>query len=124
MPIRTTGAGTVGSGGGGNPPSNTSIPIISGSLVQGSTLTTTNGTWTNSPTSFDYQWLSNGTPVGLDQNTYITQVSDIGDNITVVVTASNGAGSGNANSDPVGPITATPAGNIIPEITYHSLVMN
>lgn len=122
MPIRTTGAGGSGSGGGGSPPSNTSIPVISGSLVQGSTLTTTNGSWSNSPTQFDYQWFSNGVPVGLDQNTYVTQASDVGDNITVTVTASNAFGSGNATSNPVGPITAQP--NIIPEVTYHSLVMN
>ena len=33
-------------------PVNTVAPVISGTMVVGQTLTTTNGTWTNSPTSF------------------------------------------------------------------------
>ena len=37
-------------------PTNTSEPRITGAAVVGSALTVTNGTWTESPTSFDYQW--------------------------------------------------------------------
>ena len=38
------------------PPSNTSLPVISGSTVQGQTLSVTNGTWTGSPSGFSYEW--------------------------------------------------------------------
>jgi hypothetical protein len=38
------------------PPSNTGAPTISGSTIQGQTLTGTRGSWSNSPTSFEYQW--------------------------------------------------------------------
>ena len=37
-------------------PGNTSPPAVSGTPKVGSTLTVSNGTWTNSPTSYDYQW--------------------------------------------------------------------
>ena len=41
------------------PPVNTVAPVASGSNTSGSTVTVTTGTWTNSPTSYGYQWLAN-----------------------------------------------------------------
>jgi hypothetical protein len=37
-------------------PVNSSPPTISGTAQQGSTLTAENGSWQNTPTSFQYQW--------------------------------------------------------------------
>ncbi len=41
-------------------PVNTALPVVTGNQEVGQTLTTTNGTWTNSPTSFTYQWKTGG----------------------------------------------------------------
>jgi hypothetical protein len=37
-------------------PSNTVAPVVSGTANIGNTLTTTTGTWTNTPSSYTYQW--------------------------------------------------------------------
>jgi len=48
--------GPPAGGGGGSPPVNTALPVVTGLAGQGQTLSTTNGTWTNTPTGFAYQW--------------------------------------------------------------------
>src|SRR5581483_6398351 len=47
----TLGAGTAA-------PTNTALPVITGTPTQGETLQTDNGSWTGSPSSFTYQWRS------------------------------------------------------------------
>ena len=37
-------------------PVNTSSPVVSGAVVPGDDATTTNGTWTQSPTAYEYKW--------------------------------------------------------------------
>ena len=37
-------------------PAPTALPTVSGSAAEGSTLTTTSGSWSNSPSSYGYQW--------------------------------------------------------------------
>jgi len=44
-------------------PVNTVAPVISGSNYVTSVLTTTNGTWTNTPTNFSYQWYRGATEI-------------------------------------------------------------
>ena len=89
---------------------NQSVPVITGTPQVGSTLTASEGTWTNSPTGFSYQWRSGGVNVGADQNTYVPVAADVGNTVTVTVTASRaGFTSGTATSAPTGPVTA--AGN-------------
>lgn len=96
-------------------PVNTAPPTISGTTQVGQTLTAANGTWTNSPTSFAYQWLrcnaggnacasvANGT-----QKTYTLVGADAGRTMRVRVTATNADGSTAAQSDQTAVVT--PAG--------------
>jgi hypothetical protein len=73
-------------------------PVISGTAQAGETLTTTNGTWTGTPTSFAYQWQrcgNTGTACanisGANANTYVPTSADVGNTDRVVVTATEGA---------------------------------
>jgi hypothetical protein len=89
---------------------------VSGSAVQGQTLTVVNGSWTNSPTSFTHQWQrcdasgNNCTPIpGATRQTYTLTSADVGSTIAVQETASNEAGAGTpATSPAVGPVIAPP----------------
>lgn len=79
-------------------PANTVLPAISGIAQVGEVLTAWPGVWTNAP-SFAYVWEADGTPIGgATSNTYTPVVGQIGDVITVVVTATNTAGSAAAES--------------------------
>ncbi|PWT71908.1 MAG: hypothetical protein C5B60_10265 [Chloroflexi bacterium] len=76
-------------------PVNTVAPTISGVVQVGQTLTATSGTWTNSPTSYAYQWNTNGMPVGgATATTYVPITMDIGKTVSVTVIASNSGGAG------------------------------
>ena len=88
-----------------SPPSNTSRPTITGAARDGSTLTAHHGGWTNSPTSYAYQWqrcdsagANCGSIGGATSQHYTLTTSDVGHRLRVVVTASNSAGSGTATS--------------------------
>jgi hypothetical protein len=97
-------------------PQNTARPSITGEARVGETLTAEEGTWSNTPTGYAYQWQTcdvDGTgciPVpGATGKTYGVRTSDLGFRIRVRVTARNANGSGAANSaltEIVGP-TAT-----------------
>jgi hypothetical protein len=80
-------------------PVNTSAPVVSGTAVVSQVLTTTNGAWDNSPTSFSYQWKRGVTNVGTNASTYTLVSADAGQSITCVVTATNAGGSANATSN-------------------------
>jgi alpha-tubulin suppressor-like RCC1 family protein len=61
----------------------TSLPIISGTTILGSTLFSSNGSW-DPGVSFDYQWLRNGVAVaGATASEYLLGAADIGKSITV-----------------------------------------
>jgi hypothetical protein len=110
-------------------PANTAPPTISGTTTVGQTLTATTGTWSNSPTSYAYQWLrcngggnscasvANGT-----SKTYTLVGADAGHTMKVRVTATNADGSSSAESsqtDQVAPATssAAPKNSAVPTIT-------
>lgn len=82
-------------------PSNTVAPAISGTAQVGNVLTASTGTWTDSPTSYAYQWQSsaNGTSgwsniSGATSNTYTPVSGDVGLYLRVGVTATNAIGTG------------------------------
>jgi hypothetical protein len=91
-----------------SPPANTSPPTISGSPVDGQTLTCDPGTWTGGPT-FSYEWLRDGAPIpGATGPTYTLTPDDVGKQISCRVTGANGAGNEQATSGAITP-TARPA---------------
>jgi outer membrane protein assembly factor BamB len=109
------------------PPENVSPPTISGSAEVGATLTTDNGEWTGSPTSYSYQWFScdinfNSCPdiAGATNQSYVIGAADAGRYIGVDVTATNQYGDsfpGDGESDVIGPVTGPPANLTAPTIT-------
>jgi predicted actin-binding protein len=96
-------------------PANTTAPTVSGSAKVGSTLTTTNGTWSGSPTSYAYQWQRCGSSssctniTGATKQTYAIVAADAGRTLRAVVTAANADGSATANSDQTDVVAATGA---------------
>jgi len=83
-------------------PVNTVAPDVTGNFYVGDVLTTTDGTWTGSPTSYSYQWKRGATNIGTNANTYTLVSADAGLNITCVVTATNATGSTPATSNVLG----------------------
>ena len=96
------------------PPSNSALPTISGVAQQGDELTADPGTWSGgSPISFSYQWSD-----GQTGSTDILSPADVGQPVSVTVTASNAAGQMSATSDIVGPVLpAVPVVTAAPVIT-------
>lgn len=82
-------------------PVNTVAPALTGTAEVGETLTVTNGTWTGTPTpSYARQWYADDEPIeGADGLTYVLTEDEEGAVITVVVTATNAAGSAQAASN-------------------------
>ncbi len=94
-------------------PVNTAPPTISGTATVGQTLTASDGTWSNSPTSYAYQWLRcNGggnsctNIAGAITKTYVLVAADAGQTIRVRVTATNTDGSASAQSNQTTAVTA------------------
>jgi hypothetical protein len=84
-------------------PSNTALPAITGTPAVGQTVTTSDGTWTGSPTSFTYEWLrcpssggnDNGSDcasIGVTTNSYAVATGDVGFTLRSRVTAHNSEG--------------------------------
>ena len=102
-------------------PANTAAPTVSGSPQEGSTLTTTNGSWTSdSALAYAYKWQrcdaagANCADIaGATTNTYKVVAADVGKRLRSVVTASNSSGATSATSAPTAVVTtAGPSGAI------------
>ena len=92
-------------------PENTLPPAISGTAVVGQTLGCSQGSWTNDPTSFAYQWNRDGAAIaGATSSSYTVTDADAARQITCTVTASNAGGASPATSAPVTPTAPPPPG--------------
>ena len=107
------GGGTISTGG-GSPPVNTGLPVVSGSAVVGQVLSASSGTWSGVPApTFGYAWQrcdsggANCAPIGgATSQTYTLVAGDAGSTIRVVVTATNTSGSASASSAQTGVVVA------------------
>ncbi|HEY5317898.1 MAG TPA: hypothetical protein VIJ20_07950, partial [Solirubrobacteraceae bacterium] len=80
-------------------PQSTAPPSITGAPSVGSTLTCSQGSWTNDPTSFFYAWQDNGSAIAAaTSSTYTITAAQAGSALTCSVTAANPAGSATATS--------------------------
>ncbi len=99
-------------------PISTAAPAIAGTVEDGLTVTCSNGNWTNEPTGYSYQWLTNGVPVsGATSQSYAIQPGDYGRELSCEVTATNAYGSATAASAAVAVDHQSPVNTAGPSIT-------
>jgi len=102
-------------------PAPSAPPTIAGSAAIGQTLTEGHGSWSNSPSSYTYQWedcntvgISCTSIPGADTNTYTVASSDVGHTIRVTETATNAGGTGP-------PATSPPTGEVMSPVPLYWL---
>jgi hypothetical protein len=91
-------------------PSNTVLPAVTGEARDTERLDGTEGSWTGSPTSFEYQWLRCATATGgsceaiegASNGSYVLTKADIGSTIRLRVTAVNSTGPTSVDSAATG----------------------
>jgi hypothetical protein len=117
-------------------PVNTAEPQISGTAMQGQTLTGTTGIWSNNPTTFSFQWrrcpanggfgdASNCTVIsGVTDGSYLVAAADVGFTIRVRVRAFNADGNNTRASNATSVVlsAAAPANTALPLISGAPLV--
>jgi hypothetical protein len=87
------------------PPTNTALPALSGTPFAGQVVSTSNGSWSGSPTGYSYQWKrcdnagGNCAAVsGATGQAYVLTTADEGARMRATVTAKNAAGAASATS--------------------------
>ena len=91
-------------------PTNTVLPAVTGTAAVGQTVSTSDGTWNGSPTSFTYEWLrcpssggsadgSDCASIGVTANSYPVATGDVGFTLRSRVTAVNSDGQAKAVSN-------------------------
>lgn len=112
-------------------PVNTASPTVSGTAKVGSTLTANDGTWSNSPTSFSYQWqrcASDGRGCGditsATSKSYSPVTGDVGHALRVVVTATNADGHASATSGATDPVNSAngPSNSVRPAVSGSAVI--
>ncbi len=106
-------------------PKNTALPSIGGTLLDGSSLTSSTGTWSGTSPTYSYQWqlcnsswASCSNVSGATASVLSLVSADVGSTVRMVVTATNSAGSTSATSEPSGLIAALlPKNTALPSIT-------
>ncbi len=107
---------------GGNAPTESEAPAISGEAKQGQLLTASSGKWSGTePISYEYEWLRcNASGAECAQAaapsllpTYPVAAADVGHKLRVRVTATNIAGKGEADSEPTAEVGGTAPENVI-----------
>jgi len=100
-------------------PVSTALPTISGTPQVGQVLTAAEGTWSNGPTAYAYQWLRCNADGKACKNvgkatlkTYLLAGADAKHTLRVTVTASNVDGSASAQSAQTAVVTQPPAGPV------------
>jgi hypothetical protein len=97
-------------------PSDSSLPVVSGTAQQNQTLSTSTGSWSGTtPLTYAYQWQRCGSgggscvPIsGATAASYVLAAADVGSTLRASVTASNSAGSATASSDATTVVGALP----------------
>jgi hypothetical protein len=124
----------------GTAPVNTVAPVVSGTETFGSTLSTTDGTWTGNATiTYTYQWQRGGGSysniLGANSSTYTLVQADVNYRIRCVVTGTNSYGNSSANSNATNDIvpsvpgaptvgTATATGQTTATVAFTAPVSN
>jgi hypothetical protein len=117
-------------------PAQTSSPTLQGHVAQpfvGDTLTTSNGTWSGSPTKFTYQWdrcdavgdRQNCVPIaGATDQSYTATAADVNHRLHANVMATNADGTGKADTTASGVVApaAPPVNRTRPTITGSPVV--
>jgi hypothetical protein len=96
-------------------PSNSTVPLVTGTPTVGQALSASNGAWSPTPTGYAYEWQdcdSAGNSciavTGATTSTYALTSADIAHTIRVLVTASNSSGSASSVSAPTTLVPALP----------------
>lgn len=108
-----------------NTPVNIALPVITGTVKIGQTLSCSTGDWTSpTPISYSYLWLRDGIPIGgATTNTYLLVNADYDADITCQVSATNNDGTSFAVTDPVGPVVdAAPVNTVAPVVSGSAIV--
>ena len=109
-----------------DPPANAVAPVLTGSTLDGGTLTLDDGTWTGTdPLDYDYVWQrcdADGDDcvaiAGETGTSYALTAADIGSTIRALVTVSNGVGVAAAQTAPTAVVEAeAPSNTVVPVVT-------